>query len=186
MRLLTRRPVRARTQDVEIGEEAIIRTIAAAVFALLTVAAPAKAAGIIEESVNLNFGDGYQAIGDFGVLTNGFACCEFPTVEFDGSPVALSSTFTSEPGHLFYGNAGDPFLYDLAFSSPQPFLAPTTFADFSLNGTVAVAGDVSCISDNGSACPFPAVPLPAALPLFGSGLIALAGFAVRRKGKVAA
>ena len=38
----------------------MIRTIAAAVFALLTVTAPAYAANLIIEDVNLNFENGYQ------------------------------------------------------------------------------------------------------------------------------
>ena len=42
---------------------------------------------------------------------------------------------------------------------------PTSYADFFLNNSPAVSGDVST------------VPLPAALPLFGSGVWALAGFA---------
>jgi hypothetical protein len=49
----------------------MIRTIAAAVFALLTVTAPAYAANLIIEDVNLNFGNGNTASGNFGVLTLG-------------------------------------------------------------------------------------------------------------------
>jgi hypothetical protein len=49
----------------------MIRTIAAAVFVLLTVTAPAYAANFIIEDVNINFGNGNTASGNFGVLTLG-------------------------------------------------------------------------------------------------------------------
>jgi len=55
----------------------MIRTIAAAVFVLLTVTAPAYAANLIIEDVNLNFGNGYTASGNFGVLTLGVGLLNF-------------------------------------------------------------------------------------------------------------
>jgi hypothetical protein len=50
---------------------------------------------------------------------------------------------------------------------------PTPFSVFTLNGTLAESGTVNCVVG----CDVSAVPLPAALPLFGSGVIALAGLA---------
>ena len=38
--------------------------------------------------------------------------------------------------------------------------------------------------ESGGFCPAAATPLPAALPLFGSGVLVLAGVAWRRRGKV--
>ena len=65
----------------------MIRTIAAAVFALLTVTAPAYAANLIIEDVNLNFGNGYTANGNFGVLTLGVGFAQFPTLSLNSSPL---------------------------------------------------------------------------------------------------
>ena len=63
----------------------MIRTIAAAVFALLTVTAPAYAANLIIEDVNLNFGNGYTASGNFGVLTLGVGFAQYPSLGKAGS-----------------------------------------------------------------------------------------------------
>jgi PEP-CTERM motif len=68
------------------------------------------------------------------------------------------------------------------------FVAATASAlalsDFTLNGTPGVSGNVAwCVPLSGE-CGFTATPLPAALCLFGSGVLALAGFAWRRRGKV--
>ena len=87
----------------------------------------------------------------------------------------------------------DPVFFDACGLLPCPFgppirLAlswpidhiPTNFAEFTLgsdlnrgDGIPAISGDVVS-----------AVPLPAALPLFGSGVLALAGFAWRSTEKV--
>jgi hypothetical protein len=77
----------------------MIRTIAAAVFALLTVTAPAYAANLIVEDVNLNFGNGNTASGNFGVLTLGVGFAQFLTLSLNSSPLAVSADFyrRSEP-----------------------------------------------------------------------------------------
>jgi hypothetical protein len=69
---------------------------------------------------------------------------------------------------------GDPFFPDLRFIEWPADHISTNFAEFILDGdTPAISGDVVS-----------AVPLPAALPLFGSGVMMLAGVAWRRRGKV--
>jgi hypothetical protein len=107
----------------------MIRTIAAAVFALLTVTAPAYAANLIIEDVNLNFGNGYTASGNFGVLTLGVGFAQFPTLSLNSSPLAVSADFTGVPGHVYYGTGAPPSLFqdDLAFRLAFPWYAPTTF-----------------------------------------------------------
>jgi hypothetical protein len=101
----------------------MIRTIAASVFALLTVTAPAYAANLIIEDVNLNFGNGYTASGNFGVLTLGVGFAQFPTLSLNSSPLAVSADFTGVPGHVYYGTGAPPSLFqdDLAFRL-APFL----------------------------------------------------------------
>jgi hypothetical protein len=167
---------------------AMFRTMAAAVFALLTVTAPAHAAFVTLEDLNSNFGNGYQAIGEFGVLPNiGGSEGPFPTLYFDSSPLAVTPVFSEYEGHVFYGPPGSaPFgTYDFAYTGfVAPYFAPSTFADFRLNGVPAVSGTVSCISEEGQPCSFPAsaaTPLPPALPMFGAALLALGGFAWRSR-----
>lgn len=113
----------------------MIRTIAVAVFVLLTVTAPAYAANLIIEDVNLNlnFGNGYTASGNFGALTLGVGFAQFPTLSLNSSPLAVSADFTGVPSHVYYGTGAPPSLFqdDLAFRLAFPWYAPTTFSDFS-------------------------------------------------------
>jgi hypothetical protein len=110
----------------------MIRTIAAPVFALLTVTAPAYAANLIIEDVNLNFGNDNTASGNFGVLTLWVGFAQFPTLSLNSSPLAVSADFTGVPGHVYYGTGAPPSLFqdDLAFRLAFPWYAPTTFSDF--------------------------------------------------------
>jgi hypothetical protein len=151
---------------------------AAAVFALLTVAAPAHAYTIAIESLDLNFGNGYQETGNLGISVSKFPfvpCCEFPTLSFNGSPIPVANFASGEAGRLYQFSQPIPSTtYLLAFNSAN--FPNYTFSDFSLNGVTAVSGDVSVASVS-------SLPLPAALPLFGSALLGLAGFAAARKSR---
>jgi hypothetical protein len=99
-----------------------------------------------------------------------------------GNPIKQDPVFFEACG-LLPCPYGPPILESISWPIDH---IPTNFAEFtfsgpfaSLNrgeGTPAISGYVVDAST--------VVPLPAALPLFGSGLIALAGFAVRRRGKV--
>jgi hypothetical protein len=147
------------------------------VFLLLTVTAPARAA--IIEYVNLDFGNGYKEIGNLEFFSD-FRATTDPTVGgwvyLNGSrlppPPIGCCGFKTFPGDLVQLSGGPPVnVFDLVFPDNR---LPLTFSDFSLNGVTAVSGDVSV------------VPLPAALPLFGSAVLGLAGLAWKRKRTVSA
>jgi hypothetical protein len=170
-------------------------TAFAAVFALLTAAAPARAATL--EIFNLNFGNGYTASGSLAFLGVPFPpsfapafflpvcdpprCLPPPTtlnVYFNGSPLAPYDGRFGD--HRGVGNfTGEPLQYFSPFSSGIDNFTtsldhlPTNFADFFLNDSPAVSGDVSV------------VPLPATLALFGSAVLGLAGFAASRSRRAA-
>ena len=142
----------------------ITRIFAAALFALLTVTTPARAATIL--NLDLDFGNGYQEIGSVeffggpGFLFGYQGCCGL-NVYYNGTPL---SPFTGPVGGIppqpnsavgLFDIGGSPVAFGLPLSNTQKF-PYLTFADFSLIGTPAVSGDVSI------------VPLPAALPLFRS------------------
>jgi hypothetical protein len=168
------------------------RIVAAVLLALLSVIAPAHATFVTLESVDLNFGNGYQAIGDFSVTShgNGSSSSTIPFLYFDSSPLPVFPTFNSVPGHTAYGNPPPFGQFDFAFiNDGSPNFAPSTFSDFSLNGTVAESGSVSCVATfalgsppNGTPCAFTPspTPLPDALPMFGAALLGFMGFAAWR------
>jgi hypothetical protein len=175
----------------------LTRIFAAALFALLMTTAPAHASPIYLEDLSLNFGGGYTINGGM-YFQLGMNPAPTFTFSFNGTPLDLSSSFGSDPGHFFFDTSPPPlplppgflpFEFDLArIDGIGPlFPPPTSFSDFALNDVPAVSGSVSGDTINFGAgavsCAAP-TPLPAALPLFGSGVIALAGFAVRRRGKV--
>lgn len=154
------------------------KKFAAAVFALLALTAPVHAATI--EAIDLNFANGFKVTGDItftdfgpaGVIpTSGIPtlCCAL-----DGTAFFFVS-FVSPPS---------PVIYPFTYISPAPFVPgfhiveslyftspfgtiPQSFQDFVLvdgfgNSFLTVSGDVSIVSP---------VPLPSALPLFGSALL---------------
>jgi len=160
---------------------------AALAFALLL--SPAARASFIYENVNLNFGDGYTATGNLtfrdipNFMGSGsplfplcISCTPAPVLElyFHGSPLTPLPDYGS--AFIGLGNpTGEPLIFyspfppsQVTFSSTTDRL-PTTYADFFLDGTPAVSGDVLAGT---------AVPLPAALPLFGGSLVLLAFLAM--------
>jgi hypothetical protein len=157
----------------------MFRTIAAAMFALL-VTAPAHAATIL--NLDLNFGNGYQEIGNIGFdpnFGNGYIVqpplrgndLAAAWVYFDGlrlppTPPLCCLGVIPSPGFTDQLSGGPPVdVFRLGFPSDR---LPVTFSDFTLNGVTAVSGDVSV------------VPIPDALPMFASVLFPLAGFAAWR------
>jgi hypothetical protein len=195
-------------------EDAMTRTIAAAVFALLTaVTASAKAATLTlwnldlktnssicgspfvcspQETVTGNFvfyndtsGDDilswniqatgpdtfdfYQSIGQTATTVEaGFPTDAYLFFNFDGSP-AHNLT-------LDFGASRDALLTGTSNISIGAF-QPTVIQDFPLGGAGVIP--LSGTLDYGGTT-LDNLPLPAALPLFGSGVLALAGFAAYR------
>jgi hypothetical protein len=168
----------------------LTRIFAAALFALLVTTAPAHAGAVAVEDINLNFGNGYTADGRARFFVPGMA--EFGPdfsspnplhLSFNGSSLDLPFYLHAGLDHFFYSSPTGPFLFDLVgFGFPPNFV----FSDFSLNGVTAVSGNFDCISisvvGGSGTCPV-STPLPAALPLFGSGVMMLAGLAWRSGGR---
>src|SRR5262249_38238206 len=156
---------------------------AAVLLAILTSTAPAHASPIYLEDLSLNFGDGYTINGGM-YFQLGMTPAPTFTFSFNGTPLDLSSSFGSDPGHFFFDTSQLPplplppgflpFEFDLArIDGIGPlFPPPTSFSDFALNGVPAVSGSVSCdtINFGAGAVSCAATPLPAALPMFGSGV----------------
>jgi hypothetical protein len=171
------------------------RFCAAAVFVFLTVTAPARASTTAIDAVNVTFANGYTLTGEMGFFYDVF----IPGYSFPvPGPTGLYLN-----GQGYFASCGAPDGSDLCglFWNPPPVppsgsplfaviginLADVpnnlTFADFALLSSklgpplyAGVSGTVSCVSR----CDINAVPLPAALPLFGSALLGLAGFAAYR------
>jgi hypothetical protein len=172
-------------------------TFAAAVFALLTMTAPAHAAFVsdLDADLNLNFGSSTQLVGsiDLTWLPVGFggaACCRVSdyilldsSLSLNGVP--LTPTGIGQNAFSYDGTTVEIFAPVSPFGFPvfginTDYLPPNpTFSNFLLAGTPATSGTVTVLSET------LATPLPAALPLFGSAVLALAGLAWRR-GKVSA
>jgi hypothetical protein len=173
------------------------RTIAAAIFALLAVTAPAHAAYVTElgASVDLNLGSSTQLTGtfDLGWLPVGFggaACCRVndyyftnpPSLSLNGVPVTLTgipeNAFPSDGTiGIFVPSIGPLDFYILGINTN--FLPPNpTFANFLLDGSPATSGTVTVNSET------LATPLPAALPLFGSAFAGLGGIGWLKRRKV--
>jgi len=160
----------------------------AMVLTLLTVAVPVRAATItVDEFVNLSFGNGYTASGSLKLLYIPVYMGGTPFVpclDCQSQPPNLQLYFDSSPLAPYDGRYGDLrglgnlTGWPLLFLSPDLGVdgisvssldhVPANFADFTLNGDPAIGGDVST------------APVPAALPLFGSALLGLAGLAWRR------
>jgi hypothetical protein len=185
------------------------RTIAAAIFALLAVTTPARAAFIdtLDASVNLNFGSTTQLTGTFdlgwlpidsgrnygGERVNDYYFSDPPNLSVNGFPLTLSGLPpASGPGDgtigIFIPSGGTVALYFLGLNTN--YLPPNpTFANFLLGGIPATGGTVTVLSETchgGGVCSsVSAVPLPAAFPLFASALAGVGGFGwLKRRGKV--
>jgi hypothetical protein len=139
----------------------MIKSIAAtALLSLFFISSPAHAAYTYLEDLNLDYGNGYTAVGPLEVNVFKFTTVlEFPTISFDGNP--LPPPFLGLPI-----NAGYPLLI--------PGGEDLNIADYELYGVRPVSGTVTFEGYSNT------VPLPSALPLFGSGLLVLASFAVYR------
>jgi hypothetical protein len=171
-------------------------TFAAALFALLAVTAPAHAAYVsyLDADLDLHFINGDELTGNINLALNTpYAAAHLGPCQFGGNlsvngiPVSRCCdrragvpdtvvVLATEQGGCCYD-----FIVNTAFLSPNP-----TYLDFGLGPVFdasyhykATTGTVTVLSET------LATPLPAALPLFGSGIAALAGFgAWRRRGKV--
>ena len=158
------------------------------------IATPARAAYIFED-INLSFGNGFQEIGKISFV----AVPEFeaigwnvgPTLYFAGAPVPngpqiLQKQLIGNDIHRFYGdlsqqgNVNTVNYFEENFVINAANLPNLTLSDFSLNGITARAGNISCVSG----CDISSVPLPAALPMLSTGLLALMGFAAWRSRRV--
>jgi hypothetical protein len=165
----------------------------AVAFALLTLTAPAHAATIdANDIINLNFGNGLIASGSIAFNQ---IHLNSPYLSFYPNP-SVNLYLNGTPLPRFqnpFPPLGDPYYFvdPLDFgppNSPGDFFAelawpagslPTSVLDFTLNGRPAVSGDVTVTFTDELSPPSP-VPLPAALPLFGSAVLGLAGFAASR------
>jgi hypothetical protein len=142
----------------------MLTRILALTLALLTLTAPANATTIAVEDINLDFGNGYKEIGTLGVHSSKFTfITQAPDVYFNGSLVPTIPFSTGEAGKLYQFGGVDGFL--LTFPGNYPGL-PVSW--WTLNGVPAVSGTVDLVS-------LSYVPLPAALPLFGTALAGLGG-----------
>jgi len=160
---------------------------AAVVFALLSVTAPAHAATIgPTDALDITFANGDTLSGEIGwwfdVYTPGFSF-PFPGpsgLEFNGGP--FFGPQGAPNGYTINGPFASVYavLADVPDLTPNEFFLNSSFQSI-VNGTPdgspGIGGTVSCVSG----CSVGATPLPAALLLFGSGLLALAGFAWWRK-----
>jgi hypothetical protein len=156
--------------------------------ALLTVAAPARAYTFTTENIFLDFGNSYTATGSITYFALYYPPYNPNSDIYPTSQINYFNLYVNQsplPSWFIDPGLGNPFkLQQTGFDLDPPNGVvgiitwpldhpPTSFADFALNGTPAISGDVS------------PVPLPAALPLFGSAILGLAGLAWRR-GKVSA
>jgi hypothetical protein len=180
----------------------------AAAVALLTVAAPARAAIIqwnldgvhVTDNPSMTFTGflDYDTVANAG--TSG-SSANYNITEFVGG--APSFTWSLSNSGTAFGNAvfTGPIFEVGSLDSPQMFLGLTGNLPFdgSVSTIPLIGSDGTCdtsyfvegacatglgLSGSLVEASVSAAPLPAALPLFGSGVIALAGFAWQRRGKV--
>jgi hypothetical protein len=180
------------------------RTLAAVIFSLLAVTAPAHAATI--EALDLNFSlelpanffgpftylpttltgdltatrvdDPYIAahVGQYQVGGSNFALGSYPLITLGLGGGAGAA------GHLeLLGSVGSPPVgVMIGFIFAIADVWNPTIASFTLDGISPIGGDVVITNEV-----IDPTPLPPALPLFGSSVIALAGLAYRkRRGEV--
>jgi hypothetical protein len=164
---------------------------AAAVFALLTVAAPARAAYVTDlgASVDLNYGSSEQLTGNLDLTVNPFYP---PGFGAGANPYWLAGTSLSLNGtpltETFMGNTGYAGTQD--YFAPKPFTTPPGLFDLEINTADtanltyldfpgATGGTVKVNSET-----LITTPLPAALPLFGSAFAGLGGVGWLKRRKV--
>ena len=178
------------------------RTIAAVLFALLTPIAAAHAATVqrtLDNVVNGFYGGGFETITgflDYDTVSKSVTAWNLQAV--GGSVDSVTGVSGPIGGPAAGGNTGGGFSVSFGnLSSPDPLALILDNATGSLAGTsnLSVIGALfsnstgpadSFIPLNGSldyAGTVSPVPLPAALPLFGSGVIVLAGIAWTSRAK---
>jgi hypothetical protein len=160
-----------------------------AMLALLALTAPAHAAFVssLDADLNLNFGSD-TLIGSIGLEwqpgSKGGKVNDYVLTDSNLSLNGVPLLQTSAPPIAFpnYGTTVEVFTKSLApfglvvFGVNTNVLPPNpTFSNFWLQGAPATSGTVTVLSET-----LATVPLPAALPMFASGLLALAGFAFFR------
>ncbi len=155
----------------------MLTRIFALTLALLTItAAPAHANFIrnLDADVNLNFGPSEQLTGEMPInVIPPTAFGPFPHPFFLTADFSLNGTPLTQLG----------LPLEAGFPGTLGWFTPTTgrgagslLLDLTVN--TANLGTITVLSETFD------TPLPAALPLFGSGVLALAGFAWRSRGKV--
>ena len=182
----------------------MIRSLAAAAFALLIAPAPARATFVdptyAPQVLDLNLiypGGNFTSPGgvtltgnlDIGLGAPGVApyiVGQGGGLSVNGDPIMVLAT---EVGHLV--GVGDNLGIEIGISTP-PYTDPNygnplnlTPSEIYFNGIIASGGTVTCTAEcNEAVSP---VPLPAAFPLFGSALAGLGGFGWwKRRGRFGA
>jgi hypothetical protein len=176
--------------------------IFALTLALLAFTAPARAA-IIQWNLENVHAVGNPAVTVTGffdfdtappipLFTGQFSTYEFTVSGLGGPPFTLTRSNTGLVGEIF----GDSSLRVSSDTVDQQVqldvggLSTSIFGGFVGSNAPLISSFSYVVGNNeefnlqGSI--LDVVPLPAALPLFGSGVMVLAGFAVRRRGKVSA
>jgi hypothetical protein len=177
---------------------------AALLLAILTSTAPAHAAYVsaINADLDLHFASGDELTGNINLLLNPNPHAAAILGPWTGIGTSLDLSVNGTPLNVLPGIVasagpvpgivailGSPFGPEFDFIVNTAFLPPNpTYSDFGLRpyygpfsgDPTATGGTVTVLSETVAA------PLPNALPLFGSGVMMLAGFAVRRRGKVSA
>lgn len=170
-------------------------TFATVIFSLFAATSPAHAAYVqtLNANIDLKFDSSTELTGAIGLewLPVGFMGAHDdrvvdyvfnpypPDLSVNGvhiSPVGIpDDAFPAPWGTIgvlapFGGTPFHAFGLNTSYLLPDP-----TFANFLWDGTPATSGTVTVLSET------IATPLPPALPLFGSGLIALAGLGYRKR-----
>jgi hypothetical protein len=153
------------------------RTIAAAIFALLAVIAPARAA-MVDYNVNLNFGSNEQVTGNVALTYTGGTPDPYSmnadlslngaTLNPIGGPPAPSGTLAYE-WFVPAATPGSNLVSFVVFSDAN--LTNLIYPNFGLGSIFNVNSPTPATSGTVAS----AVPLPAAFPLFGTALAGLAG-----------
>jgi hypothetical protein len=165
------------------------RTFAAAIFALLAITVPPAYAytfGIEDFNLNLTYPGSLNLTGNLNIQLSApsvpaYLPQQSSMLSVNGT--LLSPLITGGPGYIYYPYDAITYftlsLADLNYGDPL-LLSPS---DIQLNGLTALSGTVVCTANcAGAVSP---TPLPAALPLLGSALLALAGFAAYRSRRAA-
>jgi hypothetical protein len=167
----------------------MIRTFAAALFALLAVTAPAHAAYITQiDTLDLLYPNNTTLTGELFVspCCGGQGTFHNISLSLDGQSAIFATGFEDYLYTIFPSGEGN-----LSFITPPSYIPGTEILYLSpsnifLNGTPPISGTVTISTETycsylGYDCTtLSATPVPPALPLFASALLALAGFAAYR------